>query len=62
MTQDALNLWAELWSELEGKDKSNGPNLAASEKEFIPSCGIPKFLEKMWLLKHYLDFIKRYSQ
>jgi hypothetical protein len=27
-----------------------------------PECGWPEFLEKMWLLRHYLDYAKRLSE
>jgi len=62
IAQDALDLWAELWSELQGKENVNDQDLTAGDREFRPSCGMPQFLDKMWLLKHYLEFIKRYSQ
>jgi len=29
---------------------------------FKPSCGWPEFMEKMWLLRHYLDFLARFSR
>ena len=61
LTQDALSLWAELWSELQGQNNLEDSYLSVSEIEFCPSCGMPQFLEKMWLLKHYLEFIKRYK-
>jgi hypothetical protein len=60
--QDALNVWAELWAELEGRVTSGVMVLPEAENGFKPSCGWPEFLEKMWVLKHYLDFTKRFSQ
>jgi hypothetical protein len=62
VTQDALNVWAELWGELEGQVISGTMVLPQAENGFKPSCGWPEFLEKMWLLKHYLDFTRRFSQ
>jgi len=63
ITQDALDLWAELWSELQGEGNVSGQDLVAcADGQFSPSCGMPQFLDKMWLLKHYLEFIKRYNQ
>jgi hypothetical protein len=62
ITQDALDLWAELWSELQGKGNIDDPDPTARDREFSPSCGMSQFLDKMWLLKHYLEFIKRYNQ
>jgi hypothetical protein len=28
-------------------------------KGFVPPCGWPELLEKLWQLKHYLDSIER---
>ncbi len=75
VTQDALNTWAEIWGELqqgvhtgvtvaskadEGASTS-GMGLSTGEP-FKPSCGWPEFLEKMWILRHYLDFLARFSR
>ena len=60
--QDALNVWAELWEELQDSVTCGVMVLPEAENGFKPSCGWPEFLEKMWLLKHYLDFTKRFSQ
>ena len=60
--QDALNVWADLWAELDGQV---GPsNIAKPEIKdgFKPSCGWSEYLEKMWVLWYYLDFSKRLSQ
>jgi hypothetical protein len=62
VTQDALNVWAELWGELEGRVVSGITVLPEAKNGFNPSCGWPEFLEKMQLLKHYLDFVGRFSQ
>ena len=62
LIQDALNVWADLWAELDGQV---GPsNIAKPEIKdgFKPSCGWSEFLEKMWVLWYYLDFSKRLSQ
>ena len=58
--QDAQNTWAEIWKEFQ-KDKGIiiPPDL---EKGFQPECGWPEFLEKMWLLKHYIDYAQRFSE
>jgi hypothetical protein len=32
------------------------------EEGFKPACGWPEFLEKLWLLKHYLDYIHRFCR
>jgi len=61
LIQDALNVWADLWAELEGRVEPDGVIQEANGK-FEPSCGWNEYLEKMWVLKHYLDFTKRLSQ
>lgn len=60
--QDALNVWAELWGELQGSVTCGVMVIPEAENGFKPSCGWPEFLEKMWLLKHYLDFTKKFSE
>lgn len=59
LVQDALSVWANLWAELEGQVEPDGQK---TQDKFEPSCGWNEFLEKMWVLKHYLDFVKRLSQ
>jgi len=62
VTQDALNVWAEIWGELQ-EGVHNGVAIAPEANEgFKPSCGWPEFMEKMWLLRHYLDFMARMSR
>jgi hypothetical protein len=61
LVQDALVVWADLWAELEGRVEPNGTTGRTDSKP-EPSCGWTEFLEKMWVLKHYLDFVKRLSQ
>jgi hypothetical protein len=72
LMQDALNVWADLWAELEGprfclRQEDTGVSGVtvkpeSAEDGFEPSCGWNQFLEKMWVLRHYLDFTKRLSQ
>jgi hypothetical protein len=59
VTQDANQVWSEIWNELKRCTGRNGDGEAATLKGFVPSCGWPEFLEKLWLLKHYLDSIHR---
>ncbi len=61
LVQDALTVWADLWAELEGRVEPDGATYGTNNK-LEPSCGWTEFLEKMWVLKHYLDFVKRLSQ
>lgn len=75
VTQDALNTWAEIWGELQqgvhaGVEIAPEVNEGAATSEtelsagepFKPSCGWPEFMEKVWLLRHYLDFLARFSR
>lgn len=61
LVQDALTVWADLWAELEGQVDPDG-NTSKKDTPFEPTCGWNEYLEKMWVLKHYLDFVKRLSQ
>ena len=72
--QDALNVWAEIWGELQQgvhtgvtiAPEADGESTLSAESSvgepFKPSCGWPEFMEKMWLLRHYLDFLARFSR
>lgn len=75
VTQDALNVWDEIWGELqegvhtgvtitsEADESLSRPDTESSAGEpFKPSCGWPEFMEKVWLLRHYLDFMARFSR
>lgn len=59
VTQDADNVWAEIWSEFKPLVTADGMIRPEAGKGFTPSCGWPEFLEKLWLLKHYLDSAQR---
>jgi hypothetical protein len=60
--QDALQVWAQLWGELESQVSSEDDQGGKIPKEFTPSYGWSEFLNKMWLLRHYLVFTKCLSQ
>ncbi len=73
LMQDALNVWADLWAELDSSRRrplepdghigeSGNMTKLQIEDGFEPSCGWSQFLEKMWVLRYYLDFAKRLSQ
>jgi hypothetical protein len=73
LMQDALNVWADLWAELDssrrrqplerdGEVVSGNTVKPDIEDGFEPSCGWLEFLQKMWVLRSYLDFAKRISQ
>jgi hypothetical protein len=58
--KDALNTWGDIWNEFQGSVTDGVMISPEAEKGFNPRCGWPEFLEKMWLLKHYLDYTKRF--
>ena len=60
--QDALYVWAQLWGELESRVPSEGKESARVKVTDGTSNEWSDFIEKMWLLRHYLDFTKRLSQ
>jgi len=60
LIQDAITVWDELWAELDGTDES--ATLVKLEAGFEPSCGWTEYLQKMWTLRHTLNFAKRYSR
>ena len=59
ISQDANKTWAEIWGELKQLTTGGGLIVPEAGKGFVPECGWPEFLEKFWLLKHYLDSIQR---
>lgn len=60
VNESALSVWADLWKELQGSVTPTGLVAPEMEQGFKPSCGWPEFLEKLWLLKHYLDYMHRF--
>ncbi len=62
VVQDALNIWSEIWGELEGDVACGAAVTPEDDKGFTPSCGWPAFLEKMWVLRQNLDFLSRFSR
>ncbi|RJP64531.1 MAG: hypothetical protein C4532_19065 [Candidatus Abyssobacteria bacterium SURF_17] len=60
MLQSALDTWGDIWNEFQGTITHGFLVTPESEHGFTPECGWPEFLEKMWLMKHYLDCTKRY--
>jgi len=59
ITQDANKTWAELWREFKPLVTSSGAVLPTAKDGYVPSCGWAEFLERFWLLKHYIDSIQR---
>ena len=60
--REAQKTWTEIWKELEGSVVDGGTVLPGAEDGFRPLCGWPEFLEKMWVLKHHLDYATKYSE
>ena len=59
VTNDANKVWADIWTEFKKISTSSGMITPDAKEGFIPSCGWPEFLEKFWMLKHYLDSVQR---
>ena len=59
VVKDANVVWAEMWAQFKPHITPGGVISDHIAKGFTPQCGWPEFLEKYWLLKHYLDSIDR---
>jgi len=56
VNDSANGVWAEIYSEFKGiSTPGNAIVPEAVKNGFTPSCGWPEFMEKLWLLKHYID-------
>lgn len=60
--QNALDSWGDIWQEFQGTVTYGQLVTPEAERGFKPKCGWPEFLEKMWLLKHYLDYAKKFCE
>ena len=60
--QDAQKTWGELWDELQGEVVDSVMVRPDAEHGFRPKSGWPEFLEKMWILRHQLDYARRFSE
>ena len=60
LLNDAQETWAEIWHELMGT-VTNGAMVLPDAAQG-PKCGWAEFLEKLWLLKHYLDYTKKFVE
>ena len=60
--QDAEDAWGDIWDQLQGSVTHGFLVTPQANKGFVPECGWPEFLEKMWALKHYLDCAKRFCE
>ena len=59
--QDALDAWGDIWDQLQGT-VTHGFMISTEKEDLHPQCGWPEFMEKLWLLRHYLDYLKRLSE
>lgn len=59
VAKDASNTWADMWAQLRPHVTPGGAISDELQRGFVPACGWAEFLEKYWLLKHYLDSIDR---
>lgn len=62
LVNGALNVWAELWKELEDRLASSSAVPPEASREFKPGCGWPEFLEKMCLLRYYLGAVRKLTE
>ncbi len=60
--KDAQRTWAEMWHDLQGEVTDGIVIRPEAEKGCKPKCGWSEFLEKMWLLKHQIDYAQRFSE
>ena len=59
VNEEALKTWADLWTQLQPLVSEGGLVMSPPAGGLAPACGWPEFLEKLWLLKHYLDYTHR---
>lgn len=62
LLQDSLDIWGDIWDQMQGSLTHGVMVVPDMEKDFEPECGWPEFLEKLWLLRHYLDHAKRFCE
>lgn len=56
---DAQQTWSDLWNQLKPGVTPGGMVLPQTQEGFKPPCGWTEFLEKFWLLKHYIDCVQK---
>ena len=62
LIQNAQDTWGDIWQEFQDDVVGNVVVHPSAREGFKPRCGWPEFLEKMWMLKHYLDHAKRFTE
>ena len=61
LLRDAQLTWADIWNDLMGTITNGTVILSEASKGAKPKCGWAEFLEKLWLLKHYLDYTRKFA-
>ncbi|HAY23207.1 MAG TPA: hypothetical protein DCY27_13810 [Desulfobacterales bacterium] len=61
LLHEAQLTWADIWNELMGTVTNGSIILSDARKGAKPKCGWAEFLEKLWLLKHYLDYTRKFA-
>lgn len=62
LLQEALNTWGDIWNEFQGSVTHGFMVIPEAEENFQPKCGWPEFLERIWLLKTYVESAKRFCE
>ncbi|MBI5116324.1 hypothetical protein HZA56_07600 [Candidatus Poribacteria bacterium] len=58
LVQGALDTWGDIWDEMQNSVVYGVLVTPEIDKGFKPKCGWPEFLERMWLLRRYLEHAK----
>ncbi len=61
LLRDAQLTWADIWNDLMGTITNGTIILSDANQGAKPKCGWAEFLEKLWLLKHYLDYTRKFA-
>jgi hypothetical protein len=59
LTRGALDAWVSVWQELQSGVSEGVLVRPEARSGFMPSCGWPELLERMWELRHHLDTLGR---
>lgn len=59
IARDANKAWSDVWRELKPHVTVSGLVRPSLSEGFVPECGWSEFMERLWLLKHYIDSIQR---
>lgn len=60
ISHDAQDAWADIFAQVKPHSgRGGGSPPPALEGSPAPACGWQEFIERLWLLKHYIDSIGR---